>query len=130
MAKIRASLGGSGGGSALYAEGTATLDASNNTPITTTDVNTGVAFQPKTIIFNTKTAGKTYYVIDIYDADDVDDAGNGKYLECYNHIANYYRNNLGVADNYGSLYSVDANGFTCNKVTSSYGDICTYKAWG
>lgn len=121
---------GGGGGSALYAEGTAELSTSGNTSITVADVTTGASFQPKTILFTTKTAGKTYWVTNIYDEDDVNDAGSGKYVEYYSHTATYAKMDLGSTDNYGSLYSVDANGFTCNKVSSSYGNTCTYKAWG
>lgn len=122
-----------GGGSCLYAEGTVDLGTTvSHTKITTTDVNTGVAFKPKSIIYNTKTTGKTYYAHVLYDEDDIQGAGENKYLWWgIDTATTLSRQTIGSnTDGRAFLDSVDNDGFTVNGGASNYGNMLTYKAWG
>ena len=121
---------GGGGGSALYAEGSVPISTSANTPITTVDVNTGVPFKPKTIIYNTKTTGITNYVSVTYDEDNTEIPDSANKQVCILNNANMQLRTLEDTNARGFLYSVDDTGFTCDKTVSSYGNTCTYKAWG
>ena len=134
MAKTENIFGELGGAkTTYYAEGTVSISTTARTPITTYDVDTGVAFKPKTIIYNTKTAGITYYVSVIWDADatELPSTSNKQVDITNNNTTTHQTNSIPyTSDPRGFLYTVDDYGFTVDKTTSGYGNTCTYKAWG
>ena len=132
MARIRANNASGGGGGAPYAEGTVDTGTTiQDTGIITTDVNTGVAFKPKTIMYNTKTTGKQYYVQVVYDEDDITLAGEGKYMWWGTNATTFQKLSLGgLTDGRGGLMTINNNGFTVKNGSSGYGNMLTYKAWG
>lgn len=119
--------GGSGGGSALFATGTVDLDSSQNTPIQTVDVNSGVAFEPKTITYDTMNGSYRQNVF--WDADLAIYSGSHRQLVYF--PTNDSVTKVAVGDTTGArIISVDADGFTVGKAGSTYGTKCNYKAYG
>lgn len=131
MALFRCSSGSSGG--VHYAEGTVSVSTSSRTSIQTVDVNTGIPFKPKTIIYNTKTPGISYYLSVIYDEDATEfpDTTNKQVCILNNNTTTHQIKDIPyTGGDRVYIYSIDADGFTVDKTTSGYGNTCNYKAWG